>query len=115
MCAGAKFLSSSKGLISTSTDKTACLWTCASDSATYSPLRLTDHTADVTAVAVHASRDYFVTASADRTWCFYEAATGTCLQQARPLLLRPLSYLSVCTLSIEWRPVHSRYTGLAEL
>ena len=67
--------------MSTSSDKTACLWACPPDSTTYSSLRLTDHGADVTALAVHASRDYFVTASADRTWCFYEASTGTCLQQ----------------------------------
>ena len=84
--AGAKFLSSSKAVVSTSADKTACLWTCPSDSTTYSGQRLTDHGSDVTALAVHASRDYFVTASADRTWAFYEASSGTCLQQVRHVL-----------------------------
>ena len=35
------------------------------------------------AVTLHATGDYFVTASADRTWAFYDVATGTCFTQAR--------------------------------
>ena len=42
-----------------------------------------DHTDSVTAVTVHATGDYFVTASADRSWAFYDVATGTCYTQAR--------------------------------
>ena len=34
------------------------------------------------AVTLHATCDYFVTASADRTWAFYDVATGTCFTQA---------------------------------
>ena len=33
------------------------------------------------ALTVHATTKYFVTASADKTWAFYELATGTCLTQ----------------------------------
>jgi len=38
----------------------------------------------VTAVTVHASGDYLVTASLDRTWAFYDLAAQLCLAQARP-------------------------------
>ena len=41
-----------------------------------------DHSDSVTAVTVHATGDYFVTASADRSWAFYDVATGTCYTQA---------------------------------
>ncbi|KAL0456924.1 UNVERIFIED_CONTAM: Pre-processing factor 19, partial [Sesamum latifolium] len=42
---------------------------------------LKDHTAEVQAVTVHATNNYFVTASLDNTWCFYELASGLCLTQ----------------------------------
>ncbi len=42
-----------------------------------------DHTEEVTAVTVHASGDYLVTASLDRTWAFYDLAAQLCLAQAR--------------------------------
>ncbi|XP_047953847.1 pre-mRNA-processing factor 19-like [Salvia hispanica] len=38
-----------------------------------------DHTAEVQAVTVHATNKYFVTASLDSTWCFYELSSGSCL------------------------------------
>ncbi|KAJ0034557.1 hypothetical protein Pint_25149 [Pistacia integerrima] len=40
-----------------------------------------DHTAEVQAVTVHATNDYFVTASLDGTWCFYDISSGLCLTQ----------------------------------
>jgi WD40 repeat protein len=43
-----------------------------------------DHSDAVTAVTLHATGDYFVTASMDRTWAFYDVATGTCFTQAGP-------------------------------
>lgn len=43
-----------------------------------------DHSDAVTAVTLHATGDYFVTASMDRTWAFYDVATGTCYSQAGP-------------------------------
>lgn len=70
-------------VLTTSADKTSRLWkaakgeeggfTCASI--------LKDHSADVTAATVNATDDYFVTASLDSTWCFYDIATATCLHQ----------------------------------
>ncbi|KAI5383123.1 hypothetical protein KIW84_070512 [Lathyrus oleraceus] len=36
---------------------------------------------DEVAVTVHATNNYFVTASLDSTWCFYELSSGTCLTQ----------------------------------
>ena len=53
------------------------------------------------AVTLHATGDYFVTASADRTWAFYDVATGTCFTQARlPLADKALhtSVLLACCL-----------------
>jgi WD40 repeat protein len=35
----------------------------------------------VEAVTVHATQKYFVTASRDNTWCFYDTSTGSCLTQ----------------------------------
>ncbi|KAI3868846.1 hypothetical protein MKW92_030223, partial [Papaver armeniacum] len=42
---------------------------------------LKDHTAEVQAVTVHATNNYFVSASLDSTWCFYDLASGSCLTQ----------------------------------
>ena len=39
--------------------------------------------AQVTAVTVHPTHDYFVTASMDKTWAFYDAATASCLVQVQ--------------------------------
>ena len=47
-----------------------------------------DHTDEVTAVTLQATGAYFATASLDKTWAFYDVATGTCLTQAIPLALR---------------------------
>ncbi|PWA93664.1 MOS4-associated complex 3A [Artemisia annua] len=35
----------------------------------------------VQAVTVHATNNYFVTASLDSSWCFYDLSSGTCLAQ----------------------------------
>ena len=40
-----------------------------------------DGWAAAVAVTVHATNNYFVTASLDSTWCFYELSSGTCLTQ----------------------------------
>ncbi|KAG6766265.1 hypothetical protein POTOM_030337 [Populus tomentosa] len=42
---------------------------------------LKDHTAEVQAVTVHATNNYFVTASLDNTWCFYDLSSGLCMTQ----------------------------------
>ena len=48
------------------------------------------------AVTLHAMGDYFVTASADRTWAFYDVATGTCFTQARLSLAAKQTILLCC-------------------
>ncbi|CAL5224503.1 g7199 [Coccomyxa viridis] len=78
---GVKFVKDASTLLSASADSTARIWR-AGDNNTYSAVHtLKDHTDSVTAVTVHATGDYFVTASADRSWAFYDVATGTCYTQ----------------------------------
>lgn len=49
-------------------------------------LRFSMQILQVRAVTVHATQNYFVTASADKTWNFYDLSTGICLTQVRSLL-----------------------------
>ncbi len=49
-------------------------------------MAMQDHSDAVTALTLHATGDYFVTASLDCTWAFYDVATGSCYTQARPYL-----------------------------
>jgi hypothetical protein len=39
----------------------------------------------VTAVSAHPTNQYFVTASMDKTWAFYDAETASCLVQVSAL------------------------------
>ena len=52
-----------------------------------------DHSDEVTAVTVHATGDYIVTASLDRTWAFYDVAAQICLTQVRPEAIEALYFL----------------------
>ncbi|KAG2288266.1 hypothetical protein Bca52824_047870 [Brassica carinata] len=40
---------------------------------------LKDHSAEVRAVTVHSTNKYFVSASLDSSWCFYDMSSGLCL------------------------------------
>lgn len=40
----------------------------------------------VEAVTVHATQKYFVTASKDNTWCFYDIPSGSCLTQVYSII-----------------------------
>ena len=40
-----------------------------------------DHVGEVKALSLHATGNYFVSASSDKSWGFYELSTGTCLTQ----------------------------------
>ncbi|KXZ54344.1 hypothetical protein GPECTOR_5g426 [Gonium pectorale] len=84
-CTGVAYIASDL-IVSTSADRTArawrskaeggegeVSWQCASV--------LKDHTAEVVGVTVHPSRRYFVTASSDASWAFYDTASLTCLRQ----------------------------------
>ncbi|XP_021730303.1 pre-mRNA-processing factor 19-like [Chenopodium quinoa] len=68
-------------VITGSADKTVRLWQ-GSDDGNYDCRHvLKDHTAEVQAVTVHATNKYFVTASLDNSWCFYDLSSGLCLTQ----------------------------------
>lgn len=86
-------------VLTTSTDKTARVWNRGEDSYACAAV-LKDHASDVTAASLHATGEYFVTASLDKTWCFYDVATLTCLQQvpSNPLCstVHALDSTSVC-------------------
>ncbi|KAL3828293.1 hypothetical protein ACJIZ3_017095 [Penstemon smallii] len=76
-----KFVAEGELVVSCSADKTVRLWRGSEDGNYDCKQILKDHTAEVQAVTVHATNNYFVTASLDNTWCFYELASGLCLTQ----------------------------------
>ncbi|XP_073101644.1 pre-mRNA-processing factor 19 isoform X1 [Elaeis guineensis] len=76
-----KFVPRDELLISGSGDKTVRIWQGTEDGNYDCVHVLKDHSAEVQAVTVHATNNYFVTASLDNTWCFYDLATGSCLTQ----------------------------------
>ncbi|GAB4843070.1 E3 ubiquitin-protein ligase prp19 [Ancistrocladus abbreviatus] len=77
-----KIVPDDDGLVITgSADKTVRLWQ-GSENGNYECRHvLKDHTAEVQAVTVHATNKYFVTASLDNSWCFYDLLRGLCLSQ----------------------------------
>jgi len=67
-------------VFSSSADKTARVWSkSGSDWAT--ACQVTCHKDEVSGITLHASGDYFVTASKDSTWAFHDIASGSCLVQ----------------------------------
>ncbi|KAH9626443.1 hypothetical protein KSS87_004945 [Heliosperma pusillum] len=68
-------------VITGSADKTVRLWQGLDDGTYDCRHILKDHTAEVQAVTVHATNKYFVTASLDSSWCFYDIASGRCFSQ----------------------------------
>lgn len=59
-------------LVTSGIDKTVRLWG-ADDAGEYSPAAtFTEHSEEVVGVDVHPSGKYFVSASADKTWCLYD-------------------------------------------
>ncbi|KAL8104851.1 hypothetical protein AgCh_028862 [Apium graveolens] len=76
-----RFVAEGELVVTGSADKTVRIWQ-GSESGNYDCRHiLKDHTAEVQAVTVHATNNYFVTASLDSTWCFYDIASGSCLAQ----------------------------------
>ncbi|CBI23714.3 pre-mRNA-processing factor 19 isoform X2 [Vitis vinifera] len=76
-----KFVTQDDLFLTASADKTVRVWQ-GSDNENYNCRHiLKDHTAEVQAVTVHATNNYFVTASLDNTWCFYDLSSGLCLTQ----------------------------------
>ncbi|KAI4373877.1 hypothetical protein MLD38_011941 [Melastoma candidum] len=78
-----KFVTRDDAVLTASTDKTVRIWEGAEDGNYTCKHTLRDHSEEVQAVTVHATNNYFVTASSDCTWCFYDLASGLCLQQVK--------------------------------
>lgn len=76
-----KFAAEGEIVVTGSTDKTVRVWRGSEGGDLECRHTLKDHTAEVQAVTVHATNKYFVTASLDNTWCFYELDSGLCLAQ----------------------------------
>jgi len=73
-------------VLSASQDRTARVWRGATSGDTYSLVAahvVKVHEDDVVGVSLHATGDYFATASLDRTWAFHDIHTGRCLAQVR--------------------------------
>lgn len=70
-----KFVGDGELVVTGSADKTVRVWQ-SSENGNYDCRHvLKDHTAEVQAVTIHATNNYFVTASLDNTWCFYELSS----------------------------------------
>lgn len=67
-------------VFSTSADNTGIIWGEKDGKYTVKHT-LTQHTAEVSGCTLHASGNYLVTASLDKTWSFYDVETGVCRQQ----------------------------------
>ncbi|CAL9108902.1 unnamed protein product [Musa textilis] len=76
-----KFVPGNELIVTGSSDKTVRVWQGTEDGNYDCQHVMRDHTAEVQAVTVHATQRYFVTASMDNTWCFYDLSTGSCLTQ----------------------------------
>eukprot|EP00898_Chlorokybus_atmophyticus_P008651 jgi/Chlat1/8788/Chrsp90S08134 len=77
-----KFLPKAPLVLTCSGDKSSRLWRAAEDGASYDCVHvLRDHKAEVTGASIHATGNYFVTASIDKTWCFYDVESAACLSQ----------------------------------
>ncbi|KAL6532448.1 E3 ubiquitin-protein ligase prp19 [Orobanche gracilis] len=89
-----KFAAEGDLVVTGSADKTVRLWQGSENGNFECKHILKDHTAEVQAVTVHATNNYFVTASLDNTWCFYELASGLCLAQVEDTAGSPEGYTS---------------------
>ncbi|XP_002528359.2 pre-mRNA-processing factor 19 homolog 1 [Ricinus communis] len=76
-----RFVAEGDLFLTGSADKTVRVWQGSEDGNYDCRHILKDHTAEVQAVTVHATNNYFVTASLDSTWCFYDISSGLCLAQ----------------------------------
>ncbi|KAF3558300.1 hypothetical protein F2Q69_00011377 [Brassica cretica] len=74
-----KFVGDSDLVLTASADKTVRVWRDSGDGQYACGHTLNDHSEEVRAVTVHATNKYFVSASLDSTWCFYDLSSGLCL------------------------------------
>ncbi|KAG0235540.1 Pre-mRNA-processing factor 19 [Actinomortierella wolfii] len=69
-------------VLTASADSTVKIWT-AVDKPTYNTAHtISTHSAEVTGLSVHPSKEYFATASLDSTWAFHEIETGSTILTA---------------------------------
>jgi len=68
-------------ILSTSADHTAIVWGKGSAGKYSARHTVSCHSAEVVGCSLHPSNNYFVTASADKTWAFHDIATGTMRKQ----------------------------------
>uniref|UniRef100_A0A7S0RAF6 Pre-mRNA-processing factor 19 n=1 Tax=Pyramimonas obovata TaxID=1411642 RepID=A0A7S0RAF6_9CHLO len=70
-------------LVSCSADKTSKLWRSSDGQMASMQCVATfkDHSSEITGISVHPSSTYFVTASTDKSWAFYDMETSLCLTQ----------------------------------
>jgi len=79
-----KFHPTEKAAFTTSLDNTSTIWGYNNSAGKYTAQHtLKDHSAEVSGCTLHPSGSYLITASMDKTWCFYDVARGTCLQQVK--------------------------------
>ncbi|KAG5573761.1 hypothetical protein H5410_063527 [Solanum commersonii] len=76
-----RFAAEGELVVTGSADKTVRVWQNSENGNYDCRHTLKDHSAEVQAVTVHATNKYFVSASLDGTWCFYDLASGVCLAQ----------------------------------
>lgn len=76
-----KFVPRDELLLTASADKTVRIWKGQDDGSYECKHILRDHTGEVKALTLHATNNYFVSVSLDKTWGFYELNTGVCLTQ----------------------------------
>eukprot|EP00250_Pteridium_aquilinum_P003691 c13999_g1_i1 orf=130-1695(+) len=76
-----KFVPQDGYILTGSADKTVKIWQGKDDGVYECKHTLRDHTDEVRAVTLHATQNYFVTASSDKSWCFYDLSYGECLVQ----------------------------------
>lgn len=70
--------------LTASADQTVKIWTAGDKANSYSAVHtLSGHSAEVTGLCVHPTKDYVATASMDSTWAFHDLETGTTLMTAR--------------------------------
>ncbi|KAK1391531.1 Pre-mRNA-processing factor 19 [Heracleum sosnowskyi] len=76
-----KFVNEGELVVTGSSDKTVRVWR-RSEKGSYTCRRiLHDHTAEVRAVTIHPSQKYFVTASLDCSWQFYDFSSESCVER----------------------------------
>ncbi|EFJ38655.1 ubiquitin-protein ligase, PUB59 [Selaginella moellendorffii] len=76
-----KFVARDDLVLTASADKTVKIWQGGEEGAYSCKQTLKEHSAEIRAITVHPTNRFFVTASDDKTWAFYDLNSGTCTTQ----------------------------------